>query len=194
MKRKQFSKEEKEEIVAYGIERGKIAVISIIVALIIGKVLGIFFQSVEFIIVFWVLRRYAGGYHADSQTKCYGISFFALICSYWAIKYAKYNIAVCFLLQLICLFIMGMVAPVECKNRKLEDWERTRYRRRTRRNSVVLFAFSCYCYGTSKGDLINIIVTANLLVTISLLAGIIKNYYGLAIRVKEGKVTVQPSG
>lgn len=62
----QFSEEETNQIIVYGIERGKVILITTLIALMLGYVLGIFFQGIIFGVCLSALRRYAGGYHADT--------------------------------------------------------------------------------------------------------------------------------
>ena len=63
----QFSEEESNQIIAYGIERGKVILMTTLIALMLGYVFGVFFQGIIFWVCLSVLRRYAGGYHADTQ-------------------------------------------------------------------------------------------------------------------------------
>ena len=65
-----FSKEEKEEIIRYGLERIKSTCIMTLVTLLMGCIFQVFFQSIIFLVCFIVLRKYAGGYHAKTETRC----------------------------------------------------------------------------------------------------------------------------
>lgn len=175
MVEEQFSPEDRKVIIQYGIQRGKISLISTAATLIMGLFFGIFNQSIIFFIIFCFLRRYAGGYHADSQTKCYIISFAVVIFSFLCIKYVECNTIICFLTQVICLLIILILSPVENKNRQLEEYERIKYRNRARLNAITIFGLSCYVYWTENAILILPIITAYLLVAISLVSGYIKN-------------------
>lgn len=130
MEIEKFTTEEKNEIVRYGIARGKIALMSIIVALVMGYFFQIMCQSIIFLITFWFLRRYAGGYHANSQRICYFISFGAILVSFWCIKYIKCSTIINLLMQTICLLIIFFLSPVENKNRKLTEDERIIYKKK----------------------------------------------------------------
>ena len=55
---------ERKEIIDYGLYRLKIILAGIAVTLLLGYILGIFVQSLCFLLGFLAIRRYAGGYHA----------------------------------------------------------------------------------------------------------------------------------
>lgn len=178
MEKEQLSAEERNEIVKYGLERGKIAVTSMIVTLIIGHIFEVFYQSIIFLIVFCLLRRYAGGYHADSQGRCYVISFISIIISFWCMKQIDYKIAISFIFQTLSMIFILLFSPVENKNRKLEKIECLMYRSKTRIIAIIIYAFSCCFYLSQNNIIIAPILMAYLLVMISLLLGQIKNFYG----------------
>ncbi len=67
--------EEQEEIVRYGLERMKSRAIAIGATLMLGGILGMLAEGIVFFLCFIGVRRYAGGYHADTQARCYVISF-----------------------------------------------------------------------------------------------------------------------
>ena len=74
----QLSEEEREEIINYGIRRSIVISISTIVTIMAGYLLGIVWQSIFFLFCFSALRKYAGGYHADTPIRCYFLSFITL--------------------------------------------------------------------------------------------------------------------
>ena len=69
-----FSEEEKEEIIRYGLDKIKNSCMMSAVTLLMGYAFHVFLQSIVFLICFIALRKYAGGYHADTQKRCYVIS------------------------------------------------------------------------------------------------------------------------
>ena len=87
MEIKTFSKAEKEEIIRYGLDRIKSTGIMTLVTLLMGCVFQVIFQSIIFLVCFIVLRKYAGGYHADTQNRCYVISTVIIAVALLAIRY-----------------------------------------------------------------------------------------------------------
>lgn len=177
MKKEKFSDLEKKEIIKYGLKRVKIILVSIIVALALGIFFDVLWQSIVFILIFSSLRRYAGGYHASSEKKCYLISFCAVTLSFWCIKYIEVSTAYCFFLQIASLVTILALSPVENQNRKLEKEEYIKYGNKTRIRAVILFILSCFFYWRNQLNIISVIMVVYMLVAISLIAGIIKNHY-----------------
>ena len=86
-KKKLITKEE-DPIYAYGAEVLLESLLLIVAILIFGNILGQLFNTFIFIFCFYSLRRYSGGYHADTYKKCFFISLgtylFAISFSIWA--------------------------------------------------------------------------------------------------------------
>ena len=87
METQTFSKEEKEEIIRYGLDRIKSICTMTFVTLLMGCIFQVFFQSIIFLVCFIALRKYAGGYHADTQNRCYVISTAIIAVALLAIRY-----------------------------------------------------------------------------------------------------------
>lgn len=56
---------------------------------ILGLILNCFFESIIFFIAFQFIRKYAGGYHASTETRCEIMSTLSMIASVVIIKLAK---------------------------------------------------------------------------------------------------------
>lgn len=169
-----FSEEEKKEIVKYGVERGKTIVIYTIITLILGYILGILYQSIIFLLSFSYLRRYAGGYHADSPTKCYIISFVLTVAALLSIKLVQFNNVLGIIIQTINLFIIMKLSPVENFEHKLDCDEKKKYGVRTKKIVLVLYTLYCIFNKMSITYLSAPIASACLLVGILLVSGYVK--------------------
>ena len=170
-----FSEEERAELVKYGLARGKTILLSILVILILGYFFGVLWQSIIFYISFCSLRRYAGGFHAESQGRCYAISLVILIISILCMKYANCSIGINILLQATCLVLIFILAPIENKNRKLDDIEQKQYKKKTRANAVVISLMCCFLYWKKNFYIIVPVVIAYIVFVCLLVAGYIKN-------------------
>ncbi len=62
---------EDAEIYIYGINQILVSVLNVLSALIIGLILGTFFEVVVFMAAYIPLRIFAGGYHAKTPLRCY---------------------------------------------------------------------------------------------------------------------------
>ena len=167
--------EKREEIIAYGFKRGKVILISITVTLIVGILFGILFQSIVFMLAFCLLRRYAGGYHADSQKKCYVISFAVIVIAFWLIKTLPYNIIADISINVSCLMLILFLAPIENQNHQLETNERKEYGVKTKIIAVFISLLTVFFRYMGLNNIIIPILMAFLIVSISLILGYIKN-------------------
>ena len=80
-------KEEDAEIYIYGINQILTSVFNVSSALIIGLILGTFFETVVFMAAYIPLRIFAGGYHAKTSLRCYIFSVIMLVIVSLDIKY-----------------------------------------------------------------------------------------------------------
>lgn len=174
MSSEQHSEEERNEIIKYGIERGKVILISTVVALTLGCVTGVLFQSIVFLAAFCLLRRYAGGYHADTQERCYVISFATVAITFWLMKRVQYNITADILMNIFCLLSILFLAPVENSNRRLEEEERKKYGRKTKVIAITISLLNTFFRWKGYHNIVISILAAYLVVTISLVLGCIK--------------------
>lgn len=108
----QLSEEEREEIINYGIRRSIVISISTIVTIMAGYLLGIVWQSIFFLFCFSALRKYAGGYHADTPIRCYFLSFITLFIALMGIKILQCDDNVGILIQTINLLIIIFLSPI----------------------------------------------------------------------------------
>lgn len=169
------SEPEVNEIIEYGIWRGKIILISAFVAISLSKLMGIFCQGIIFWICLCAIRRYAGGYHADTQNRCFLISFIILILSFlWIKRFDNIGI-IGILVQSIMLLIILFLAPVENKNHILDEREKQKYGKKTRRTTIILYAAYILLYVLNAHKLAISIEVSFIVSAISLIAGAIKN-------------------
>ena len=177
MEIEQFSDEEKREIVRYGIERSKVIILSFLVTLTLGYWMGIFFQSLIFCLSFYTLRRYAGGYHAETQGRCYIISLITVLISFCYIKLAECSMTVNIIVQVICLAFIFTLAPVENRTRRLDAAEQKRYRKKTRINIVTIFCICCFFYWKGYLDITVPVMTAYVVLAFFVNSWSNKNYF-----------------
>lgn len=171
----ELSVEERKEIIAYGLERGKVISLSYAIALLIGYSLGIIGQTIIFLLAFGSLRRYAGGYHADSQKRCYIISLLVVFLSLLYIRQIKCNLIIGFFIQTFNLLMIMSLSPVENTNRRLDDSEKKKYGNRTKITVILLYILYCLLRITKYIYIATPIAAACFIVNLSLTIGYIKN-------------------
>lgn len=170
----QFSEEESNQIIAYGIERGKVILITTLIALMLGYVFGVFFQGIIFWVCLSVLRRYAGGYHADTQNRCYVISFIIVVLSLVSIRHSANIGLIGLVFQAMSLCTILFLAPVENRNRVLDKNEKKKYGVKTKGIAVFLSSIYVILYIVDKQEIAIPMGVASLVVAILLIVGYIK--------------------
>ena len=96
-----------------------------IIACIFGLILGCIFESIIFYIAFQFIRRYAGGYHASTETRCEIFSSLSILACIVVIKLLKtYDFQTVLLLitilSAVCIFIF---CPLDTPEKPLSDKE-----------------------------------------------------------------------
>ena len=123
---------DEQEIITYGMERWSVFWKSTVVVVGISVLLGVLPQGILFLLTFVPLRMYAGGYHADAEWKCYLSSTVIVLISLFVMKYWGYAAGFGWFAAAISSVIIFLMAPVDNGNKRLEEVERTVYRKRTR--------------------------------------------------------------
>ena len=137
------------------------------------KVIG---QSIFYLIAFIPLRRYAGGYHANSEKKCRVISFFMVLTSFIVMRCLNDN-GVCILIigaVVFGVFILGL-APIENENKKLDAEERKQYKNATRKILVTEIVCLLILHYANLQWVVEGIAISIITVGVVLILGILKN-------------------
>ncbi len=132
------------EIVAHGIIIGVRLCINTLLTFLLGMLLDMAFESIFFIIMFSAVRSYAGGFHFKKPVYCYIMSSAVIILALVIAKNVLiYNIGLLnILLMLISMTILVCFAPIETASKPLDDKEKTIFRKRTIRNSIIELLFA----------------------------------------------------
>jgi accessory gene regulator B len=133
-------------------------------------------ESIIFYVAYFILRVYAGGYHADSPLTCFFLSIILLIPFLLAIKYQyMWNVPWVFFALLIgAIVILVLIAPVGTKNKMLDDLEKVVYRRRLFRNLAIASVIGVTLFLLSFNEYSAAVLCGILLTTSIALAGKIK--------------------
>jgi accessory gene regulator len=123
--------EEYRDYYQYGVEITISSVLSVAAVLAIGILLHRFFASVLYFFLFMFIRRFTGGYHANTYFKCNitgCITFSSVILlSFLAEKYDGFKY-LSFAFALISVLIIIIYCPVENKNKPIAPNKIKRYR------------------------------------------------------------------
>lgn len=102
-----------------------------IIACIFGLILGCIFESIIFYIAFQFIRRYAGGYHASTETRCEILSSLSILACIVVIKLLNTYVFQTVLLLItilsaVCIFIL---CPLDTPEKPLTDKEHKYFRK-----------------------------------------------------------------
>lgn len=116
-------------------------------------VLGLFFnllvESLVFYFSFIAIRKFAGGYHAKTPTRCYLFSVISSIIMLCLIKYVNSvgNIFTYLLIifELLCVVLIILMSPLDTENNPLNSYEKKWYKTLAVLTSVCIFIISLFC-------------------------------------------------
>lgn len=117
--------EEDKDLYIYGLFMLISHLMFFIISCVFGLILGCVFESIIFYVAFQFVRRYAGGYHASTETRCEIFSTLSILACIAVIRLSKvYDIQTVLLiigaLSAICIFIF---APLDTPEKPLTDKE-----------------------------------------------------------------------
>lgn len=117
--------EEEQELYVYGFFMLLSHLMYFLLACVFGLILGCFIESVVFYISFQFIRRYAGGYHAASETRCEILSVLSIIGCIVLMKSAKaYDFQTVFLiLSAVSAVLIFSFCPLDTPEKPLSEKE-----------------------------------------------------------------------
>lgn len=119
-----------KEIYDYGFFMLFSQIIFGILTFVAGMIFACPVQSIVFYFAFSFLRKYAGGYHASTETKCIILSSGAMICAVAIIKIAKvygFNLIV-LCVSAVFAVVVALLSPIDTSEKPLSQKERKHYR------------------------------------------------------------------
>lgn len=127
----QCIEEEEREIYQFGIECLFLKIIHYVSYLIIAFVLHSVMNLMISACILIPLRSMSGGYHAKSRVGCYIFSCFVVIAVCILNKQCFYE-WIYFVEEIVASVIVLLWAPVENENRILDDFEKCKFRKRSK--------------------------------------------------------------
>ncbi len=122
---------EDREIYEFGIRHIFVTILNIFTVFIIGLTLDMTKEAMFFILSFIPLRIFAGGFHFNTPMKCYIFSSCFIAAVLLAMRYYSIPLLIYCILYCISSALILIFAPVEDKNKPLEQIEKKVYRKRT---------------------------------------------------------------
>ena len=135
------SSEEDRDIYTYAIEAVLALLFNLAICLIIAFLFGRIFEGFVFITAFAFLRRFTGGYHADSHYKCILTFSTLLTCKMLVVSFLVGLHTSIFITLTIAIFAwigIFIFAPIDDENRAYEGDSKTRLKKKSVAVSTLL--------------------------------------------------------
>lgn len=121
----------------------------IITVIALGLCFNLLVESLVFYFSFIAIRKFAGGYHAKTPTRCYIISIITIVLMLCIIKWILiinylsiyYSL---FFSELVCVLILCFLSPLDTENKLLNGKERTIYKIVSCVTSIAISLFSTF--------------------------------------------------
>ena len=122
---------EDKELYEYGFFILLSQILYFIIAIIIGIILNLILESIIFYFAFQFIRKYAGGYHAATETRCEIMSTLSIATCISVIKLSQlYNFNIVLLIisaiSAVCIFVL---CPLDTPEKPLSEKEFIHFRK-----------------------------------------------------------------
>lgn len=118
-------KDDEQDLYQYGFFVLLSQILYFIVTCIMGALFGIFFESIIFYVAFQFIRRYAGGYHASTETRCEIMSTLSILACIVVIRLSKtYDFQFALLiLSTVSVLCIAVLCPLDTPEKPLSEKE-----------------------------------------------------------------------
>lgn len=118
-------KYDEQDLYQYGFFILLSQILYLIIACIIGVLLGTFFESIIFYIAFQFIRRYAGGYHASTEMRCEILSSLSILACVVVIRLSKtYDFQIALLvISAVSAVCIAVLCPLDTPEKPLSEKE-----------------------------------------------------------------------
>lgn len=121
----------------------------IITVIALGLCFNLLVESLVFYFSYIAIRKFAGGYHAKTPTRCYIVSIITIVLMLCIIKWILiinylsiyYSL---FFSELVCVLILCFLSPLDTENKLLNGKERTIYKIVSCVTSIAISLFSAF--------------------------------------------------
>lgn len=167
--------EDDYEVYIFGVYQNIVLIINLLTSFTIFALAGLIVEGILFSVFYSLLRSYAGGYHSQSLLVCYVLSVLVTV----VIAYIVNNINISYLLLIIYLISMILIwrlAPVDTRNKRLDEIEKTIYMKKVRYIIVTINIIMVFFYIFHYVQGIIMLILAVTMETVMLIAGKLDNY------------------
>ena len=142
--------ESEKELYLFGIQGLVLLLVNLATTAAIGMLFGMLWQSFLFSAAYIPLRRYAGGYHAKTQARCYCLSVLLISGVLLMLKYVSFSAIAELIILAVSAAVIFVKAPVESVNKPLNVKEWRVFRLKARVILLTELAASVILMGVSQ--------------------------------------------
>ena len=121
---------ETDEVI-YGLFTAISRLIFAVICISLGIVFKCTMESIVFYATFLFVKKYAGGFHASTEGRCFIISTASIVSSIWFISFCQTAInirKILFILAIVAGAIISILSPVASVEKPLDHSDKKRYR------------------------------------------------------------------
>ena len=168
---------EDKELYLYGGHLLIVTLANILTTICIGIFMGMFWESIMFMLTYIPIRIYAGGYHSKTQARCYMVSIFINGFAMIAIKWIIWHSMICYMLLIVSQIGIVALAPIDDNKKLLNENEKRIYRRNLYGLLCIINCIILICKVLSCLIIVNCMMVALGIALIMLIVGKFKNVY-----------------
>lgn len=168
------SSHENKRILYFGFEAIYGDIVKLTIVICASAILRSLFPVLAITLAFAILRRYAGGFHMDSEGKCLLATFCSFVIPGTLLSKINFHansillIIINAFIFIACLLLLIKYAPKDCINRPIDEDESIVFKRRAIRDIIILTIIS-----------IILAILDNSLLSFSIMLGIILEVFTL---------------
>lgn len=137
---------EMRELYEYAIYVFLSGLFHLISVIVLGLCFGMVLESLVFYCSFILIRKFAGGYHAKTPTRCYIFSVITSVVALYLIKLIGYTNSVYYyifaIIEILCIVFIMIASPLDNENKPLNAKEKKIYKILSVAMSLLLFVIS----------------------------------------------------
>lgn len=170
---------DENELYIFGVNQCLNMLLNILTALFIGILFGETLQILLFMLAYIPLRSYAGGWHSRTPLRCYIFSVIMLIAVSVGMKYLYIVEWVYYVVLAAAVSVVLILAPVEDRNKPLDEIEHRVYKKRAALIAAVELVIALMFKVTELDSLFVAVVYSFAVLSLMLIAGKAKNRFGM---------------
>lgn len=168
-------KAEEREIYDYGVEQIIFTGLNIVTMFVIGVLTHSLWTIAGFTLFYMVLRIYAGGYHADTQLKCFILSNIMIILVVAVERWIPMSQLIQVVMVTVSTVVIMGLGPVDTVSKPLDSLEHKVYKKRMIIIMIAESALFLVFFMTEFAIVSKYITLSYIAVVIMLLGGVIDN-------------------